>query len=370
MFYRTLRSLFLFFLLIGLSFVLGGCAGKETLPRFVWPLPPDQPRFEYIGNYSSEADFEKSKSEQTLDSFLGRQGESIFLTPYGIATNGKGIVYVSDIHLKNVRIYDFNLRTVNFLVKGTEMVSPFGLAVDSQGNLYVADGGQNKILIFDSDHVLRNRISHVEELTRPAYLALNEELGRLYVADGLQNKIVVFSLAGKFLFSFGGTGDEPGKFFAPQGMAFGPDGNLYVADSLNARVQVLTPDGKPVRVFGERGDQPGQFESPKDLVFDSEGNLHVIEGRRSEIMTFTPEGKLLLVTGAGKASSSRFGFSAPRSIAIDAQDRIYVAEALNKRFSIWQYMSSAWLAKKPYTDVDRKSLIDYLTKMAKEKEGS
>lgn len=363
------QSFLVYLFLTGLAFVLAGCTTKENLPRIVWPPPPDQPRLEYVGKYSSEADFEKSKSAQFFASVSGSQGEATFQTPFGIATNNKGIVYISDIHLKNVRVYDFNQKSVNFLTKETQMVAPFGLAVDSQGNIYIADGGQGKIFIYGPEHNLRSSISVPEELTKPAYLALNEDLGRLYVSDGLKNKIVVFNLSGEFLFSFGGVGDGPGKFFAPQGLAFGPDGNLYIADSMNARVQVLTPAGEFVRMFGERGDQVGQFENPRDVAFDSDGNLYVVEGRRSELSIFTAEGKLLLMIGAGQASSSIFGFASPRSVAIDDNDRIYIAEASNKRFSVWQYMSTAWLAKKPYTDVDRKFLLDYLEKTAKKQGG-
>lgn len=350
-----------FLLFLGLTLFLGGCAA-EKLPRFIWPMPPEQPRLEFIGNYYNESSFEKSRKELLLSQITGGSGDANFSSPYGVATDGKGLVYVSDIHLKNVRIYNFNNKTVNFLTKETVMGSPVGMAVDSQGNLYIADSSLSRIYIYGPDHSLRQTISNAQELSKPVYITVNEKLGRLYVSDALKHRIVVFSLGGDYLFSFGGLGGDQGHFYAPQGLTFGPDGNLYVADMLNARVQVLTPDGTFIRMFGERGDQNGQFESPKDLAFDSDGNLHVIEGRRSEIATFTPEGVLLLNTGSGAASDSPFGFGAPRSIAIDSSDRIYVAEMTNKRFSAWQYMSAGWLAKHPYGDADRQFLLDYMKK--------
>lgn len=354
-----------FLLLFGLSLLLGGCA-KEQLPRFVWPPPPDEPRLEFVGNYYSESSFEKSVGKKLFEEFVGAQGAAVFSTPFGITSDGKGRVFVSDIHLKNLRVFDFNKRTVNFLVKETFMVTPLGLTMDRQGNLYIADAGLQKILVYDPDLRPKFTISNEKELVKPAFLAINEGLGRLYVSDGFAHKIVVFSLAGDYLFSFGGRGKEPGQFFAPQGLAFGPDGNLYVADSLNARIQALTPDGEFVRMFGERGDLPNQFENPKSLAFDSAGNLHVLEGRRSDLLTYTPEGKLLLSTGGGSATSGPFGFGTPRSIWIDANDRMYIAEATNKRFSIWQYMGAAWLAEHPYTEADRQRLLDYMEKLAKE----
>jgi sugar lactone lactonase YvrE len=358
----------LFLLLLSLSLFLGGCAAKEQLPRFVWPPPPDEPRLEFVGNYYSEDSFEKSSSQRFVKEMLGSQGQATFATPFGIVADGKGIVYISDIHLQNVRIFDFNAKTVNFLTKNTKMGTPLGLALDRQGNLYIADGATKKILVFNSDHQPVRTISHEEELGKPAYLAIDDKLERLYVSDGINHKIVVFTLTGDYLYSIGEGGTDPGMFYSPQGIALGPDGNLYVADMFNARVQVVTPQGEFVRMFGERGDQLGQFENPKDLAFDSAGNLHVIEGRRSDLVTYTPEGKLLLVTGGGRADASPFSFGAPRAIAIDANDRIYIAEATNRRFTIWQYMSAPYLEKKPYTAEDRQALIDYAAKIAAERE--
>lgn len=357
-----------FLLLLALSVVLGGCAAKEQLPRFVWPPPPEEPRLEFVGNYSSEDSFEKSRSQQVAKQMLGSQGQATFATPFGIAADGKGLVYISDIHLHNVRIYDFNNKTVNFLTKNTQMGTPLGLALDRLGHLYIADAAVGKILVYGPDHQPLKTISHPEELVKPAYLAIDEKRGRLYVSDGLKHKIVVFSLAGDYLFSFGSLGGDPGMFYSPQGLTIGPDDNLYVVDMFNARIQILTLEGEFIRMFGERGDQPGQFENPRDLAFDSAGNLHVVEGRRSDLLTFTPEGRILLITGGGKADTSPFGFGAPRSIAIDANDRIYIAEATNKRFTIWQYMSEPYLAQKPYTAADRQALIDYAAKIAVERE--
>lgn len=357
----------LFLPLFALSFALGGCAAKEQFPRIVWPPPPDEPRLEFVGNYYSEDSFEKSEGQLFAKKMLGSQGQATFATPFGIASDGKGIVYISDIHLHNVRIYDFNQKTVNFLTKNTQMGTPMGLALDQLGNLYVADSALGKVLVYGPDHQPLRNIAH-EELSKPAYLTINEKLGRLYVSDGTKHKVVVFSLTGDYLFSIGKHGDYPGMFFSPQGLTFGPDGNLYVADMFNARVQILTPEGEFIRMFGARGDQLGQFELPKDLAFDSAGNLHVLEGRRSDLMTFTPEGRILLVTGGGKPDGSPFGFGTPRGIAIDANDRIYVAESTNKRFTIWQYMSEAYLKKKPYTAADRQALIEYSAKFAAERE--
>lgn len=328
-----------------------GCAQKER-PRILFPPPPDTSRIEFIGVYASEDDFEKTALQKFQDSIIGSSASAFFKTPYGIVSDSNGVVYISDIHARNLRVYDFNNKTVEYYLPQSVFSLPLGLALDARGRLYVADGERGKVLVFGPDRTPLFSFGTEAELTRPAYLTINEQLGRIYVSDGQSHRIVVYDLSGKHLFSFGKGGGGDGEFYSPQGSAFGPDGNLYVADQFNTRIQVLDPEGNFVRKFGERGDQVFQFETPKDVAFDSDGNLYVVDGRRGHIMTYTPEGRLLLVTGGESLTSHGLGFGGPRSIFIDMHDRIYVADMINRRFSVWQYLSATYLEKHPITEED------------------
>lgn len=349
------KNLIILFLL-----ALTGCASTPAV-RFVWPPPPDEPRLEWVGVYYSENSFKLAASGEAFRKFLGAADEIIMKAPFGIVSDGKGKVYVSDIHERNVRIFDFNERKTRLLQQSSTMTTPTGLGIDKTGNLYVADSGKGVVRVF-SPQGRPLFVFAEEEMTKPAYLAVDDEGGRIYVSDGMEHFIAVFDLQGKFLFKFGERGNEDGQLYAPQGLALSPEGHLYVADMFNARIQYFDRDGNFLGRFGERGDQKNQFENPKDLSFDSAGNLYVVDGRRSDLMIYTPEGKLLLVVGDGKASTHPMAFAAPRGIFIDGNDRIYVAENLNRRFSAWQYMSKEYLAEHPYTEADKQNLLDYVEK--------
>ena len=186
-------------------------------------------------------------------------------------------------------------------------------------------------------------------MTKPAYLAVNEKLDRLYVSDGRENRIVVFDLKGRHLFSFGRRGGEEGTFNAPQGLAIDGQGRLFVADQLNARIQVFDAEGQFLYKFGDRGDQQWQFEGPKDLAFDGDGNLHVLDVRKAALVIYSPEGRLLLHLG-GKATSSPVGFSLPVALSITKDNKIYIAEGFNRRFSLWQYLSEEYIRQNPLDD--------------------
>ena len=118
-------------------------------------------------------------------------GEGQFDTPYGIAVDGSGSVYVSG---NNHRVQKFDANGTFLATWGNpgsgdgEFYNPVGLAVDGEGNLYVADRGNHRILIFD---------------------------------DG-----------GTYLAKLGGYGSGDGEFFWPQEVALDDAGNVYVADSL------------------------------------------------------------------------------------------------------------------------------------------
>lgn len=347
-----LKVRLIFSALLGSALVLGGCAPEVKSSRILWPPPPEQARLEFVGVLASDQDFAKSTGAKLLSRIAGETPRSVFKSPFGIASNGKGIVYVSDLHGRNVQVFNFHKRSVEPFAGNSEILEPLGLDLDGEENLYVADAGRGVVLIFSPQGTLLRTISDPSIIESPAYLAINHKLGRLYASDGRGHKIVVFDLQGKELLRFGQRGKGDGEFFSPQGMAIDAQGRLYVADFLNARIQVFDADGQFLRTFGKRGDRFYDFEAPKDLAIDSDGNLFVVDNRRSAIYTYNPEGEVLLVTGSDKRTAHPLGFSSPTAIDIDGQDRIFVTDLLNRRFSVWQYLNEDYLEKYPITEQD------------------
>lgn len=358
------------FSFVSVLFLLSGCAGTPTLPRLFWPPPPEQPRLEFIGAYSAVEDFPKTAGQRFTEKLTGQQVVPAFKTPFGIASDGKGTVYVSDLHDRNLRVVDMNASTIEYFTKEFLFLTPLGMTMDSRGNLYVADGAKEKVFVFGPGKQPLFTFGTPETISKPAYLAINEKLGRIYVSDGEGHRVVVYDLEGKHLFSFGGRGEGDGELYAPQGLAIDRDGKVFVADMFNARIQVFDPEGKFLSKFGQRGDQIWQFDRPKALAFDSEDHLYVLDSRKSAIIIYDKAGKLMLTTGTGNPSTHKMGFGMPASIFIDANDRIYVADSLNKRFSVWQYLSQAYLAKHPVTDQDRADLLRYVEESKKQNSGS
>lgn len=337
--------------------ILAGCtAGQARDARLLWPPPPEKPILEFIAAYYSQDNFPKTAGQRFLRNLMGSP-PSKFNRPFGIVSDGMGKVYVSDTQDRVVKVFDFNKKDVSYFTGEPVFDMPLGLALDIAGNLFVADGEKGKVLVFSPQGTPLFSLGDKDIFGRPAYIAVNNRLGRIYVSDGRRHRIAVFDMKGSLLFFIGSPGAGKGQFAAPQGIAIDKKDRLFVADMLNARIQVFDAEGNFLYTFGKQGRESTYFENPKDLSFASDGNLYILDHRKALLFTYTPEGKLLLITGGAKRTSSRLGFSTPASIYIDSTDRVYITDQLNRRFSVWQYLSEDYLRNHPITQDEMKRVI-------------
>lgn len=335
------------------------CSSKPPHPRWLWPVPPAQPRLEFIRTFSSEIDLLPNRKERVLATINKKGAEQEIYFPFGLSTAGEQQVILADQDQRALRQYDLQTGKVKLIAGSDILQAPLDLQSTADGSLYLID--QNRILKIPASGEIRILVPD-QQLTNPAYLAINPQLQRLYVSDSKENHIRAFDLEGQPLFTFGKAGQGKGELFAPQGMAIDNSGQIFVADYFNARIQVFDADGNYLRQFGQRGNGPADFEGPKDLAFDSEQQLHIVDSRRNALLTYSPQGELLLVTGGGTGTAHPLGFSAPANIYIDPNDRIYISDRLNHRVSIWQYLNPAYLEKHPITADDLEQIDSFMKK--------
>lgn len=302
---------------------------------------------EFKGTYSSRDSFPLSATDELIGGLTGREPDA-FRRPYGIAVGNDGRIYVSDLMTGGIAIFDVARQQVEYKHLAGLLEKPLGLAIDSADRLYVADIGKKGIHVIDSAGKALRTIGDETILERPAHVTLNERLGRIYVSDTRLHKIFVFDMDGKFLFNFGGPGKRHGQLAMPHGMAFDQDDRLYVADMLNARIEIFSPNGKFIASLENDKENGLELEFPRDVAFTSDGSLYVIDNKRALLVNCDPiTGTPKLLVGASARTSSKLGFSNPTALAIDKNDRIVVADQVNKRFTIWQYLSEEHLRKHP-----------------------
>ena len=69
---------------------------------------------------------------------------------------------------------------------------------------------------------------------------------RIYVVDAQAPAVRAYDAEGAFLFRVGRTGEGPGEYSRPMGLAIASDGRVFVTDLAGARLNVYDADGKPI----------------------------------------------------------------------------------------------------------------------------
>lgn len=331
-------------------FLLAGCATEQPLQkrRYVWPRPPEQPRIEWLKSYYGENDFPKSGFQTFTEAIFGAPAELTFMKPIDIKSNGKGIVYVTDINLSGIFVFDLNAQKKEFWSQGSDpdagmTIVPYYLSLDQDGNVYVVGTGLNEIFVLNPAGKLLRRINYDGKVASPAGIAVDSKTGRVYLLDGTEHKVAVFDLAGKHLFSFGKGGDKDGEFNRPIPIVINHKREIVIGDTINARVQIFDLDGKFLRKFGQRGDGQAEFQIIKGVAVDSDDNIYVTDGKSSQLKVFNTNGDYLITIGTAYSVTKTMkeapgGFLLPQGIAIDDTDTIYIADQANMRFQVFRYL--------------------------------
>jgi sugar lactone lactonase YvrE len=170
------------------------------------------------------------------------------------------------------------------------------------------------------------------DFQKPRAIAIDAH-DQIYVVD-MTARIHVFDSNGKYLRSWRTPASVNGR---PTGLTIAKSGRLFVPDTHYYRVLVYEPDGRLVdsaTLGGDMGSGPGQFGWVTDVAEDSAGNIYVSEyGANDRIQKFSPDGRFLLQWGGNGQEPGQF--RRPQSIAIDDQDRIWVADACNHRIQVF-----------------------------------
>lgn len=352
--------------LLACSLLLGGCAAQQVQPtkRYVWPRAPEQPKIEWIKSYYSQHDFPKSGFTTFLETLFGQSPATGFQKPIDIKSNGKGMVYIADIALSAIVVYDLNNAKVELWEKGPDpdkslAITPYYLAIDRDNNIYAVGSGSKNIYVLDSNGTVLRKISFANEVKAPGGITVDKETGRIYLVDNPGGQVVVYDASGKHLFSFGKPGTEPGEFSRPTPIAINRKGEVVIGDVMNARVQIFSKDGKFLRKFGQRGDGAADFQVIKGLAVDSDDNIYVTDGKANQIKIYNAKGDYLLSIGTAYSVTATFkespgGLLLPQGIYIDDTDTIYLADQANMRFQVFKYLGEGGGASvKPPADTGK-----------------
>lgn len=176
----------------------------------------------------------------SADGRFMKQASSVFNCPIGIAYSAfNDSVYVVDgsnkVHVLNSDL-DCRHRFGGEGNKEGLFNTPWSVACDVTGKVYVADSYNNRVQVFSAEGdflwLFGRRGTGRGELGWPAGVAVDAD-GMVYVSEGDNCRVSVFSPRGQFVTSFGRKGEGPGGFGAVRGVAVDNSGVVYVCDRDN-----------------------------------------------------------------------------------------------------------------------------------------
>ncbi|MBI5640947.1 MAG: 6-bladed beta-propeller [Nitrospirae bacterium] len=304
--------------------------------KLVWPLPPDKPRIKYLDTLKSSEDVTSAKN--IAQSIFGEERTDSLQKPYGVTTDERGRVYVSDVG--RIFVFDKGSKKLSFIgdMATVKLIRPLGIFYERKSRLlYVADSSLDKVVVFTADGKLVMEFGQKGELKDPSGVAVDAERDKVYITNTKNHILSVFDTKGAFIKNIGSRGVETGNFNFPTQIALDDAGNIYVVDSGNFRVQVLDSEGKYVRTLGEIGMRFGQFARPKGIGISHDGYIHVTDSSFHGVTVFDKKGTLLLPWG-GRGFEKGL-FELPAAIHIDEKGHIYVVSQWTAKVDIFQFIA-------------------------------
>ena len=224
------------------------------------------------------------------------------------------------------------------------------IAVGSDGRIAVAHSNGIAILHPNTTadfHVgsgYRYRAYGDGQYYAPSGVALGPD-GRIVLADAGNQRIQVFHSNGTLVTAFGSYGNGSGQFYNPSDVAVGPDGRIVVADSTSwrsgtHRIQVFHPNGTFEHTFGSYGDGQGQFNNPSAVAVGPGGRIVVLDAANSRIQVFHPNGTFEHTFGLPGSAYGQLNDPSDVAVILDGRiavaDRVFMPdETINHRIQIF-----------------------------------
>jgi NHL repeat len=197
-----------------------------------------------------------------------------------------------------------------------------GVALNSKGHIFVLSRGSTtgpaygaaaaQLLEFDGNGTFLREIGHNLYAWSFAHAVKVDKDDNIWVADKGSDMVIKFNPDGRVVMVFGRkqessdekTGPLPhpkpplppvdGMFRQVTDMAWDKAGNTYISDGyVNSRIAKVDKNGNWIKSWGEPGDQPGQFSTPHSIAVDAEDHVYVADRGNRRIQVFDSEGKFL-----------------------------------------------------------------------------
>ena len=188
------------------------------------------------------------------------------------------------------------------LPDGINLIETPGVAVNSQDRVYaITRNTAHPVMVFESDGTFVSSFGEGVFSQRTHGIVIGPD-DSVYCADDGTHTITKFTPQGELLMTLGTPGQPAAKwggqpFNRPTHAAVSPvTGNLYISDGYgNSRIHKYTPDGRHLLSWGEPGIDAGQFIRPHNIAVDDQDRVYVADREAHRVQVFDAEGKVVAV---------------------------------------------------------------------------
>jgi streptogramin lyase len=286
----------------------------------------------------------------------GNGTTATFHTPYGVAVDGNGNVFVADT--ENYAIRKITPVGVVSTVAGSGTAGftdgtgttasfnqPMGVAVDSSGNIFVGDTYNHAIRKITPTGVVStiagsgsagyvNGTGIAASFSYPGGIAVDGR-GNVFVPDTQTNNAIrkIDSVGGVTTFAdIGGTA-----------VAADSNGNVFVAagnvlHKITSTGFTSTIAGSGSSGFSDGSGTAARFSFPTGVAVESRGTVYVADFANYAIRKISPAGVVSTFAGGGvwvgtptNGIGSTASFRGPNGVAVDGVGNVYVADQVEIR---------------------------------------
>lgn len=190
-------------------------------------------------------------------------------------------LYVVDGRNRSILVFDDKLEFQSFFPPErlnpedvTSVSVPSGITIHSN-TVYVADMGSSmaKSFMMDGNFVLAvpGTGKTEKEPWHPISIAVTDD-GRILVSDLKNRNVSVFNCIGNYAHEFA-VPDGTDRLQSPGGMAIDNDGRVHVLDRGNQKIFVYDNYGRFLFTYGSTGEGPLRLQSPMGIAIDKEKKL-------------------------------------------------------------------------------------------------